>query len=106
MVVTPVRRSGAAVLIGAACGMRTFTGPAVLALRGRMPGPALLTAVAAGEAIGDKTAIVPARTSAPALGARMLSGALSGRALAGAPTLGVAEDAVAVSAATLATRIM
>jgi uncharacterized membrane protein len=85
MVVTPVRRSGAAVLIGAACGMRTFTGPAVLALRGRMPGPALLTAVAAGEAIGDKTAIVPARTSAPALGARMLSGALSGRALGGAP---------------------
>ena len=53
---TPVRRSGAAVLIGA-----------VLALRGQMAGPArlLLTAVAAGEAIGDKTAIVPARTSAP-----------------------------------------
>ena len=64
---TPVRRSGAAVLIGAVCGMRTFTGPAVLALRGQMAGPArlLLTAVAAGEAIGDKTAIVPARTSAP-----------------------------------------
>ena len=119
--------------------MRTFTGPAVLALRGRMAGPARLplTAFAVGEAIGDKTAIVPARTSPPSLVGRMLSGALSGRALAGPPgvvlgalgalagmfgayraraalteltglpdpLLGVAEDAIAVAAATLATRI-
>lgn len=139
MVVKRVRRLGGAALIGAVCGMRTFTGPAVLALRGRMAGPVRLplTAFAVGEAVGDKTAIVPARTSAPSLGARMLSGALSGRALAGPPgvvlgalgalagtfgayraraalteltglpdpLLGVAEDAVAVAAATLATRI-
>jgi uncharacterized membrane protein len=139
MVVTPLRRLGSAALIGVVCGMRTFTGPAALALRGRVAGaPArlLLTAVAAGEAVGDKTPVVPARTSAPSLAARVLSGALSGRALAGAPGVapgalgalagtfgayhvraaltgrtglpdalfGVAEDALAVAAAALATR--
>ena len=70
MVVTPLRRLGSAALIGVVCGMRTFTGPAALALRGRVAGaPArlLLTAVAAGEAIGDKTPVVPARTSAPSV---------------------------------------
>jgi uncharacterized membrane protein len=137
--VTPVRRLGSAALIGVVCGMRTFTGPAALALRGRIAGaPArlLFTAVAVGEAIGDKTRVVPARTSAPSLAGRVLSGALSGRALAGAPGVapgalgalagtfgayharvaltgrtglpdalfGVAEDALAVAAAALATR--
>jgi uncharacterized membrane protein len=138
MAVTPVRRLGSAALIGVVCGMRTFTGPAAVALRGRIAAPArlLLTAVAAGEAIGDKMPAVPARTSAPSLAARVLSGALSGRALAGAPGVapgalgalagtfgayharaaltrqtglpdalfGVAEDALAVAAAALATR--
>jgi uncharacterized membrane protein len=139
MVVTQVQRLGGAVLLGAVCGMRTCTGPAALALRGRVDGkPArlLLTAAAAGEAIGDKTPVVPARTSRPSIGARVLSGALCGRVLGGAPgaaagavgalagtfgayyaratltrltglpdpLLGVAEDAVAVFAATLATR--
>ena len=139
MVVKPVRRLGGAVLIGVVCGMRTFAGPAVLALRGRLASRARLplTAFAVGEAIGDKTAIVPARTSPPSLVGRASSGALSGRALAGAPgavlgalgalagtfgayraraalvertglpdpLVGVAEDAVAVASAVLASRV-
>jgi hypothetical protein len=55
---TSIQRVGGAALLGAACGMRTFTGPAALALRGRLEGApvrAALIAAAAGEAIADKT---------------------------------------------------
>jgi uncharacterized protein (UPF0548 family)/uncharacterized membrane protein len=89
-VMTPERRIAAAALLGAVCGMRTFAGPAALAARGRVDGTAarvMLTAAAVGEAIGDKTPLVPRRTGAPALAGRVASGALCGRALAGAPGL-------------------
>src|SRR3954447_2969966 len=78
-----------AALLGAAGGMRTFTGPAALALRGRLlPGSNARFAViaaAAGEYAGDKTPVVPARVSAPALVGRTASGAFGGRVLAGTP---------------------
>jgi uncharacterized membrane protein len=76
-------------------------GPAALALRGRIDGvPAqlLLTAAAASEVVGDKTPVVPARTSPQSIGARVVSGALCGGALAGTP--GVAVGALAALAAT------
>lgn len=81
------RRLAAATLLGAVCGMRTFTGPAALALRGRIgggPARVLLPVAAAGEAVGDKLAAVPARTSPPALAGRLASGGLCGIAVAGA----------------------
>jgi uncharacterized membrane protein len=98
---TSMQRVGGAALLGAVCGMRTFVGPAALALRGRMNGAptrVALTAAAAGEAIGDKTPVVPARTAAPSVAARVLSGALSGRQLAGAT--GIAPGAVGAIAGT------
>jgi uncharacterized membrane protein len=85
---TAARRIGGAALVGVACGMRTFTGPAALAVRGRVrPGwaRAALVAAAAGEAAGDKTPFVPPRTDAWPLAGRLVSGALSGRAVAGVP---------------------
>lgn len=125
--------------MGFACGMRSATGPAVLARRGQMGGTTvsrLLTMAAAGEAVADKTPVVPPRTSGPSVGARVLSGAVCGRVLAGTsgvvpgalgalagtfgayraraalgmatgvpdPLLGVAEDALALTVAALATR--
>jgi len=66
--------------------MRSAMGPAALAWRGQLGGTStrrLLTAAAAGEVVADKTPLVPPRTSAPALGGRVLSGALCGRLLAG-----------------------
>src|SRR5690348_12952192 len=69
-----LQRLAGATLLGAVCGVRTFTGPAALALRGRVDGtPARvgLTLAAAGEAIGDKLPLVPSRTAPPALAARV-----------------------------------
>jgi uncharacterized membrane protein len=86
--VTAARRIGGAALVGVVCGMRTFTGPAALAVRGRVGrgrARAVLVAAAAGEAVGDKTPVVPSRTSPPPLAGRIVSGALSGGALAGVP---------------------
>jgi uncharacterized membrane protein len=85
---TAARRIGGAALVGVACGMRTFTGPAALAVRGRVRSGrarAALVAAAAGEAVGDKTPLVPPRTSSLPLAARIGSGALSGAAVAGVP---------------------
>jgi uncharacterized membrane protein len=99
---TSAQRVGGAALLGAVCGMRAFAGPAALALRGRMDGAptrVALTAAAVGEAIGDKTPIVPARTAAPSVAARVLSGALSGGQLAGAA--GIAPGALGAVAGTL-----
>lgn len=139
MSMTSTQRVGGAALLGAVCGMRTFLGPAALAMRGRLGGTrarVALVTLAAGEAIGDKTPVVPPRTAAPALAARVVSGTLTGRRLAGTPglaagaigavagafaatraraglaeraglptaVLGLAEDAVALAAAVLATR--
>jgi uncharacterized membrane protein len=128
-----------AALIGVVCGMRSAMGPAALVWRVHVGGTRtrrLLTAAALGEVVADKTPLVPPRTSAPALGGRVLSGALCGRQLAGTwgamagglsalaatfgayraraalgeatkvpdPLLGVAEDALAVAVAAVATR--
>ena len=76
-------------------GLRSMSAPALLARairRGDLRTPdlpalgspkvsALLSLLAVGEMIADKTPLVPARTSAPALLGRVLSGALSGATL-------------------------
>jgi uncharacterized membrane protein len=98
---TRVRGLGGAALIGVACGMRSAIGPAALAWRGQLGGTGirrLLTAAAAGEVVADKTPVVPPRTSAPALGGRVLSGALCGRLLAG--TWGAASGGLGAFAGT------
>jgi uncharacterized membrane protein len=92
------RRIGGAALLGAVCGLRTFMGPAALAVRGRVrsrPARAALIAAAVGEAVADKTPFVPSRTSAPPLTGRMVSGALTAGAVAGAP--GAAVGALAAA---------
>jgi uncharacterized membrane protein len=91
-----------AALLGAADGMRTFAGPAALAARGRLlrgsPARFAVLAAAAGELVGDKTPMVPPRTSPPALVGRSASGAFTGHALAGAP--GAAVGALAAAGST------
>src|SRR4051794_16958736 len=90
-----------AALIGAAGGLRTFTPPAALVLRGRLlpdsPGRYALLAAAAGEFAGDKSPFVPSRTSPPALVGRVASGAFAGRALAGLPGAGLGAAAAGLS---------
>ena len=98
---TGVGRVGGAALIGVVCGMRSAMGPAVLAWRGRLGGAStgrLLMAAAAGEAVADKTPVVPPRTSAPALAGRVLSGAVCGRTVGGTP--GVVAGALGALAGT------
>ncbi len=78
----------AAVLLGAATGMRTFSGLATLSASGRLAlePPRLRTALnvaAAGELIGDKLPFTPARTEElPYLG-RVVGGFLCGGIVAG-----------------------
>jgi len=84
--------------LAAMTGLRSMAGPALLSrairrggvgeLRGNLFGAlgspkisALLQLLMVGEMIADKTPFVPARTSAPALTGRALSGALVGAAL-------------------------
>src|SRR4051794_41263313 len=78
-----------AALLGAAGGMRTFTGPGVLAARSRIlagtPTRYAAIAAAAGEYAADKSPIIPTRVSAPSLVARCASGAFGGGVLAGPP---------------------
>ena len=133
MTLTPSALRDAAVL-GGVSGMRTFMAPAMLAMRGRLPGRHVLAAVAAGELAGDKVPGIPDRVGPPALAGRVTSAAISGRAVAGMPgaalaagvsvvaaaasyrvraelahrvpdaALGAAEDALAIALATAATR--
>ncbi len=96
-------RQAAAALLGAAAGMRTFTPPAALAVRGTLTADerirrAVLLA-AAGELIADKLPWVPARTEPLPLLGRMTSGALCGWRVAGAA--GVAPGAGAAALSTL-----
>jgi uncharacterized membrane protein len=77
----------AAVLLGTASGLRTFSGAATLAASGRLRlAPKLRTALmlaAAGELVGDKLPFTPARTAAlPYLG-RIAAGTISGAKVAG-----------------------
>ena len=94
-----------AALLGAAGGMRTMTPAAALAARGRLlpgsPARFALLAAAAGEYAGDKAPVVPPRTSPPALIGRTVSGAFSGRILAGTP--GAVVGGAAAAASTVAT---
>src|SRR6202451_2103422 len=76
----PGMNYGREAAIGAVCGLRTFTGPAILA------GPAnrdILVLLALGELIADKLPFMPNRTSAPGLAARFIAGAICGMAIAG-----------------------
>lgn len=132
------RRWPDAALLGFAGSMRTFTPAAVLAARGRIGGRprSVVYLLALGEIATDKTPLARERTERPSLGARVSSGAATGRTIAGPvgavagatgaglgtfatyrarrllgratgipdPVLGVAEDVVAVTAATIATR--
>jgi hypothetical protein len=66
--------------------MRSFSGPAALALRGRLvrgPAKVAVLAGAAGELLADKAPLAPPRTSPPSLAFRTLSGGVVGRELAG-----------------------
>ena len=77
-----LRRAAA---LGAVSGLRTFTPPAALALRGRLGGSRTrraLVLLCGRPAVGDKLATTPPRNDAPSLAARVVSGALVGRTLA------------------------
>jgi uncharacterized membrane protein len=71
---------GCEAAMGAVCGLRTFTGPAIVA------GPAhrnVLVLLAAGELIADKLPFMPNRTDIPGLAARFIAGAICGVVIAG-----------------------
>jgi uncharacterized membrane protein len=81
--------------LAAVAGLRSMAAPALLAQavrRGDLDAPglpalgykdvsALLSLLSFGEMVADKTLLVPARTSAPALLGRLLSGAVTGSIL-------------------------
>jgi uncharacterized membrane protein len=90
-----------AAVLGGVSGLRTFTAPAALALRGRLaagsrPRTALLV-IAGGELVADKLPIVPSRTAPGPLFGRAVAGAVVGSAAAGPVGAGVGA-AAAVSA--------
>jgi uncharacterized membrane protein len=67
-----------ALALGLVAGLRTFTAPAAVFLaRGGIAG-IVLACVALGELIADKLPKIPARTSPPALIARIVSGGFVG----------------------------
>jgi uncharacterized membrane protein len=68
--------------IGAVAGLRTFTAPAATLAAGGSVWTGLVTALAAGEYVGDKLPGTPSRLAAGPLIARIVSGAACGRALA------------------------
>jgi hypothetical protein len=92
-----------AALVGLASSMRTFAGPAGLAVHGRITGKprvAVLVA-AAGELAADKSPVATDRTDPPALFGRVAAGAYAGREIAGLP--GVAAGAVSAVVGSYAT---
>jgi uncharacterized membrane protein len=97
----------AALLLGLAAGLRTFSAPTALALRNRPLGARsrALLVVAAGELVADKLPSMPSRLASRGLGARLLSGALSGQLVAGpAGALRAASAALASAVAGHAAR--
>jgi len=83
--------------------MRTFSGPALLAARGRFP-PRVRYAVllaATGELIADKAPFTGSRTAPPALAGRVAAGGLVGREIAG--PAGLAAGALTAAAGTYLT---
>ena len=88
-------------LLGASSGLRTFSGPAALALHGRLGrGRARVAVIAAGagELAFDKLPGAPARTELPGLGGRLTTGSLSGYRVAG-PAGAVIGGAAAMGSA-------
>ena len=75
-----------AAVLGTVTGARTFLAPAALALRGRLGKVAkfAVPVLAAGEIVGDKLPMAPARVEGPGLVGRVASGAISGRVSGGA----------------------
>ena len=71
---------GCEVAMGAVCGLRTFTGPAIVA---EGAGRNALILLAVGELIADKLPSMPNRTDPPGLAARFIAGAFCGMAIAG-----------------------
>ena len=96
------RQTDAALLLGLAAGLRTFSAPAALALRTRpLNAPRrLVLVVAAGELVADKLPSMPSRLARRGLTGRLLSSAISGQLVAG--TAGAARGAGAALASALA----
>lgn len=94
------RQTDAALLLGLAVGLRTFSAPAALAARTRpLQSPQrLLLLAAAGELIADKLPAMPSRLSPRGLRGRLLSSALSGRRAAGAQGAATSAAAALLSA--------
>jgi len=83
----PAENLRAAAVLGAVSGLRSFSGAAGLALRGRPPAVwarAAVLAFAGGEAVGDKLPMTPPRSDPPGLVGRVVVGAAVGAATAGA----------------------
>ena len=96
------RQLRSAALLGLACGLRTFSAPAALALRKRplnAPRRAVLLA-ALGELVADKLPSMPSRLERRGLTGRLLSSSATGGAVAG-PT-GAATAALAALASAVA----
>jgi hypothetical protein len=90
-----------ALLLGASSGLRTFSGPAALALHGRLGrgrARVALIAAGAGELAFDKLPNAPARTEIPGLGGRLTTGSLSGHRVAGPAGAAVGGAAAIASA--------
>jgi uncharacterized membrane protein len=96
------RQREAALLLGLAAGLRTFSAPAALALRARRldaPRRVVLLA-AASELVADKLPGMPSRLSRRGLRGRLLSSALSGQLVAGPAGAARAVAAALASAVT------
>jgi uncharacterized membrane protein len=77
---------GPAAILGAVSGVRTFTAPAALALRGRLgrgPIGRAVPLLAVGELIADKLPFIPPRSDPPSLLGRVASGTAVGALVAG-----------------------
>jgi uncharacterized membrane protein len=103
MIMPALPRLSAAALAGLASSMRSTSGPALLAARGRFAGPRRVTVLlaAVGELIGDKLPAAMNRTAPPAVAGRVAAGAYTGAVIGGAA--GSAIAAVSAGAGTFAT---
>jgi uncharacterized membrane protein len=94
------RQLRSATLLGVACGLRTFSAPAVLALRERpLSAPRRLVLVAAlGELVADKLPSMPSRLARRGLTGRLLSSSATGGSVAGPAGAATAAFAALASA--------
>jgi hypothetical protein len=100
------RRLADAALLGACSGLRTFAGVGALAVRtgfGGRYGRVAILGAAAGELVGDKLPMTPARVAPPALAGRVVGATVAGNHAAGAAGAAAAAM-VAVAAAGAAHR--